>query len=153
MRKIIKMKKIIMKYLQRVLEVMIMIIMISKFFKQFFQYNRDWRDLGHARLCAFGPLTAIELEKLKLRVDAIPSEHQGPPILEVLAPFGGANGRRILLARPLVVVPDIPDCLREAGAIVDDLPVHECVVDDEDRSSPRPAPWCRCKSCTADAGT
>lgn len=107
-------------------------VSVAFFFKQFFQYHRDWRDLGNARICAFGPLTAIELEKLKLRVDAIPSEHQGPPILEAIAPMGGPIGRCILLARPLMVVPDIPDCLRAAGAVVDDLPVHECVVDDED---------------------
>ena len=107
-------------------------VSVAFFFKQFFQYHRDWRDLGHARIGAFGPLTAIELQKLKLRVDAIPSEHQGPPILEVLAPLGGVIGRRILLARPLVAGPDIPKCLREAGAFVEDLMVHECVVDDED---------------------
>jgi len=107
-------------------------VSVAFFFKQFFQYHRDWRDLGHPRIGAFGPQTAIELEKLKLRVDAIPSEHQGPPILEVLAPLGGVIGRRILLARPQVAGQDIPKCLGEAGAFVDDLPVYQSLVDDED---------------------
>jgi uroporphyrinogen III methyltransferase/synthase len=107
-------------------------VSVAFFFQQFFQQHRDWRDLGNARIGAFGPLTAIELEKLRLRVDAIPSDHQGPPILDALAPLGGVAGRRILLARPQIAGAGIPQCLREAGAHVDDLPVYESVVEDED---------------------
>jgi uroporphyrinogen III methyltransferase / synthase len=105
---------------------------IQAFFDGFFAVGADWRELGNARLAAYGLQTAAKLREYNLRVDAVPTEHLGPPMAEALALHGSIQGRRILLLRPESASQEIPRHLRAQGAIVEDVACYQTVVETED---------------------
>lgn len=104
----------------------------TAFFDRFFEVCQDWRELGNARLAAYGPKTAAQLQKYHLRVDAIPTEHLGPPIADALTRHGSIQGQRILLLRPEGASQEVPRHLRAQGAIVEDIPCYQTVVETAD---------------------
>jgi uroporphyrinogen III methyltransferase / synthase len=105
---------------------------VTAFFDSFFKIHGDWRDLGRARLGAYGPQTAAKLRELHLRVDAIPEEHVGRSIGEALCGKGSIKGHSILLLRPERASPRVPEHLRAMGAIVEDVPCYRSVVETAD---------------------
>ncbi len=84
----------------------------------------EFRDL---RVCAIGPRTAQEAEKVGVRVDIVPDQYYA----EALAGRFGVEqlkGRRILLARAKKARDLLPKELRKLGASVDVVEVYQTIV-------------------------
>lgn len=79
----------------------------------------------HSKVVAVGPTTAAALEAAGLRVTAVAEEHRGEGIADVVVHQGGRAGMRLLLPRARVAREVLPEALREAGLVVDVLPVYE----------------------------
>uniref|UniRef100_A0A7C2PFG7 uroporphyrinogen-III C-methyltransferase n=1 Tax=Schlesneria paludicola TaxID=360056 RepID=A0A7C2PFG7_9PLAN len=82
----------------------------------------DARRLGRCRLAAIGPSTAAELEKHHLRCDLVPPEYRAEALAEALSPH--AAGKRVLWARANRGRDVLPERLRQAGAVVEQVVVY-----------------------------
>jgi uroporphyrinogen-III synthase len=78
------------------------------------------------RSAAVGQATAQALQKLGLRVDAIPKEYVGESLVEALRAH--VSGARILLARAAVARDVVPEALRRLGATVDIVDAYKTVI-------------------------
>lgn len=86
----------------------------------------DSRAFAGCQLAAIGPATADALRHKGLNPDFVPQAYVAESIAEGLLALGMA-GKRILLARAAEAREVLPEKLREAGAVVDILPVYETV--------------------------
>ena len=82
---------------------------------------RAFRDVG---ICAIGPGTTQALARRGLRADVIAEESISEGILTMLVDTGKIAGWRVLLPRAEGGREVLPDRLREAGAIVDELRLY-----------------------------
>lgn len=82
--------------------------------------------LASKRICAIGPRTQKELEKMGLAVHFCPSEYRAEAVAEGLKRLG-IQGKRILLPRAREARRILPDVLREAGARVDEVEAYRTV--------------------------
>ena len=76
------------------------------------------------RLAAVGPSTAKAVREAFREPDLVPSEYVGERVAEAL---GDVRGLRFLLARADIARRDLPDRLRNGGAIVDDPAAYRIV--------------------------
>ncbi|TLS53512.1 uroporphyrinogen-III C-methyltransferase [Paenibacillus antri] len=90
----------------------------------------DVRRFARARIGAVGPKTAEALKGRGLLAEALPSAYTGDELGKTLASLT-KPGERVLLARARVAGAGLPEALRAAGAIVDDLAVYETLLSDE----------------------
>lgn len=86
----------------------------------------DARMLGGVRVAAVGSATAARLQARGIRADLVPGEAVGEALAETLVQRG-VRGQRVLLLRADLGRPQLPQALREAGAICDDLPIYRTV--------------------------
>ncbi len=105
---------------------------VDQFFDYFFRAFDDIRALGNMRIAAVGPATAAKIAALRLRVDAMPKKYLTNEIVGAMQEFESVENLKILLARAEVANPELPKSLNELGAIVDDIPVYETVIEDRD---------------------
>lgn len=82
--------------------------------------------LAEKKLCAIGPRTQEELEKLGLKVTFMPTEYRAEGVIEGLKATG-IKGQRILLPRAWGARKVLPEALRQAGAVVDEVEVYRAV--------------------------
>lgn len=82
--------------------------------------------LAGKKICAIGPRTQKELEKMDLTVHFRPSEYRAEGIAEGLK-VQGIQGKKILLPRAREARRILPEALREAGALVDEVEVYRTV--------------------------
>ncbi|MBI3091439.1 MAG: uroporphyrinogen-III synthase [Candidatus Tectomicrobia bacterium] len=102
-----------------------------RFFAQrLWEVGLDLRAIGQAKLCAIGPKTAAEIERLRLRVDLMPAEYRAEGVLAALLERAGGEvaGLRFLLPRALVAREVLPEMLRERGAVIDVVPAYRTVL-------------------------
>jgi uroporphyrinogen III methyltransferase/synthase len=90
---------------------------VRRFIDKLDRTGGDLRDL-RARICAIGPATKAELERLHVRVDLTPKEYVAESLLDALGRFD-LEGAKILLARAAVARDVLPKGLEERGASVD----------------------------------
>ncbi len=88
---------------------------------------RDVRDLKGPRLCAIGPTTAERLAAFHLRVDTVPTENRAEAIVDALRGEGPVDGARVLLPRADIGREALPEDLRQAGAIVEDVAAYHTI--------------------------
>jgi uroporphyrinogen III methyltransferase/synthase len=100
---------------------------VDHFMRRALSRVRDIRDLHGPRLCAVGPATAERLQRLFLRVDVIPEEDRAEGIIAALKATGSLEGLRMLLPRADIARESLPDELRKAGAVVDDITAYRTV--------------------------
>jgi uroporphyrinogen III methyltransferase/synthase len=96
----------------------------------------DIRRLGHVRLAAIGPETGRALARAHLHADVVPGEFRA----EVLASALGRDavgGRRVLLPRAATARAVLPELLRRAGAVVDDVAAYDVRVPATDATAIR----------------
>ena len=105
---------------------------VKFFFLRVDQLGKDVRALGKARVATVGTSTAQELEKLHIRVDAIPEDFRAEGLLELFA-RQDMKGKRILIPRAVKAREILPEGLQKMGAQVVVAPAYETV-------SPRVAP-------------
>ena len=85
--------------------------------------GRDVRRLGNAKLAAIGEGTAGVLAEYHLRADVLPDEFRAEALAERLTTQ--ASGQRVLWARASRGRDVLPERLRAAGAILEELVVYE----------------------------
>jgi uroporphyrinogen III methyltransferase/synthase len=105
---------------------------IDFFFERFFQVHHDLRQLGAARLGAYGPRTGQRLREWHLQPAAMAADHKTPLITEAIAKCGSVRGKRFLVLRGDVAYEKVPEALEALGAVVDVVPCYAVVPEKED---------------------
>ena len=102
------------------------------FFERFFQVHNDLRQLGSARLGAYGPRTGEKLREWRLHPAAVAPDHKTPLILEAITKCGSVQGQRFLVLRGDSAFEKVPEALEKLGAVVDVVPCFAVVPEVED---------------------
>ena len=98
-----------------------------KFFAQRWQQKgMELAIIARKKICAIGSRTQEELERMGLSVHFRPSEYRAEGIVEGLKALG-IHGKKILLPRAREARKILPEALREAGALVDEVEVYRTV--------------------------
>jgi uroporphyrinogen III methyltransferase / synthase len=105
---------------------------IDFFFQRFFLVHQDLRQLGQARLGAYGPRTGQRLRELRLQPAAVAADHKTPLIMEAITKCGGVRGQRFLVLRGDVAHEKVPEALEALGAAVDVVACYSVVPEKED---------------------
>lgn len=93
---------------------------------------RDVRALADARLCAVGPGTAARLARLGLKVDLMPDDHRAEGIVAAMKAMGSLEGTHILFPKADIARDVVPEELRAAGAVVDEVVAYRTVPTEPD---------------------
>lgn len=83
----------------------------------------DARQFGGVKLAAIGPATAAQLNDYALSADLVPSVYRGEALAEDLSPH--VAGQRVLWPRASRGRDVLPDQLRRAGAMVEEVIAYE----------------------------
>jgi uroporphyrinogen III methyltransferase/synthase len=105
---------------------------VDFFFQRFFQVHHDLRQLGPARLGAYGPRTGTKLREWRLQPAAVAPDHKTPLILEAITKCGSVRGQRFLVLRGDSAFEKVPEALEKLGAVVDVVPCYAVVPEPED---------------------
>ena len=98
-----------------------------KFFTQRLkEKGKDITVLGGKKICAIGPRTQGELEEMGLTVTFMPTEYRAEGVAEGLK-TRGIKGQKILLPRAREARKILPNALREAGGVVDEVEAYRAV--------------------------
>ena len=95
---------------------------VQFFFERLFNRGHDMRALGGIKLASVGPGTVDELASYHLQVDLQPDDFRSESLAAALAK--NARGKRFLLPRASRGREVLPDDLRTAGGIVDQIVVY-----------------------------
>jgi uroporphyrinogen III methyltransferase / synthase len=88
--------------------------------------GKDIRALRGIKLCAIGPRTAQEIERMGVRVDLIPDEYVAEALIEQMG-RRELKGRRVLIPRAAVARDILPEALTRMGARVDVVPAYRTI--------------------------
>ncbi len=108
---------------------------VEVFFDRLRVLGRDVRELAGVAIAAIGPATAAGVAARGLTVALTPDEYRAEAVADGLVAAGVA-GRRILLARAAGARSVLPERLRAAGALVDDVATYRTVVPPEAAAAP-----------------
>ena len=97
---------------------------VEYFYRHLRENGKDARSLGNARICAVGQKTVAALDQIGIRADYVPSQYRGATLA---AELEGVKGQKILLPRAWIAADDLPNGLRDRGAIVDAIPIYETI--------------------------
>jgi uroporphyrinogen III methyltransferase/synthase len=103
------------------------------FMRRLLELGGDARRMGRASLAAMGSGTAAALDEFHLRPDLVPREHRSESLAQSFE--GQAEGKRFLIARADRGREVLPEDLRRAGAIVEEIAVYQS----RDVAEPDPA--------------
>ena len=102
------------------------------FFERFFQVHHDLRQLGPARLGAYGPRTGQKLREWSLQPAAVAADHKTPLIMEAITKCCSVKGQRFLVLRGDSAFEKVPEALAELGAVVEVVPCYAVEPETED---------------------
>jgi uroporphyrinogen III methyltransferase/synthase len=105
---------------------------IDFFFERLLQVHHDLRQIGPARLGAYGPRTGQRLREWNLQPAAVAADHKTPLIIDAITKCGSARGQRFLVLRGDVAYEKVPEALKALGAVVDVVPCYAVVPETED---------------------
>jgi uroporphyrinogen III methyltransferase/synthase len=105
---------------------------IEFFFERFFQVHNDLRQLGPARLGAYGPRTGQKLREWRLQPAAVAADHKTPLIIEAITKCGSVQGQRFLVLRGDSAFEKVPEALANLGAVVHVVPCYAVEPETED---------------------
>jgi len=108
---------------------------VEVFFDRMRALGRDLRELAGVAIAAIGPATAAGVAARGLNVAVTPAEYRAEAVAEVLVAAGVA-GRRVLLARAAGARTVLPERLRAAGALVDDVATYRTELPPEAAAAP-----------------
>ena len=97
---------------------------VEYFYRHLRENGKDTRSFGNARICAVGQKTVAALDQIGILADYVPSQYRG---VVLAAELEGVEGQKILLPRASIAADDLPNGLRDRGAIVDTIPIYETV--------------------------
>jgi uroporphyrinogen III methyltransferase / synthase len=107
---------------------------VEMFFARFFERYEDLRQLGGARLGAYGPRTGQELRRWRLAPAAVAADHKTPLIIEAITQRGSVRGQRILVLRGELWTEEVPEALTRLGASVDVVACYGVQPEQDDPS-------------------
>ena len=107
---------------------------IDFFFERLLQLHHDLRQLGPARLGAYGPRSGQRLREWRLQPAAVAADHKTPLILEAITRCGSVRGQRFLVLRGEGAYEQVPEALEALGAVVDVVPGYAAHPETEDRT-------------------
>jgi len=108
---------------------------VEVFFDRLRARGHDLRELGGVAIAAIGPATAAGIAARGLNVAVTPAEFRAEAVADALVAAGVA-GKRILLARAAGARSILPERLRAAGALVDDIATYRTVLPPEAAAAP-----------------
>lgn len=88
--------------------------------------GKDMRALKGIKLCAIGPRTAQEIERMGVRVDLMPDEYVAEALIEQMG-RQSLRGQRVLIPRAAVARDILPEALNRMGARVDVVTAYRTV--------------------------
>jgi uroporphyrinogen III methyltransferase/synthase len=88
--------------------------------------GKDIRALKGIKLCAIGPRTAQEIERMGVRVDLMPAEYVAEALIEQMG-RQELSGRRILIPRAAVARDVLPEALIRMGARVEVVTAYRTI--------------------------
>jgi uroporphyrinogen III methyltransferase/synthase len=97
---------------------------VEIFYECLRENGKDTRAFGTSKICAVGPKTVDALNRIGIQPDFVPSHSRGSAIT---AEMEDVQGKKILLPRAKIATPDLPNGLRQKGALVDDVPLYDTV--------------------------
>ena len=107
---------------------------VKSFHQRLKDKGRGVDALAGKKICAIGPRTQEELEKLGLKVTFMPTEYRAEGVIEGLKTTG-IKGQKILLPRTRGARKILPEALREAGAVVDEVETYQAVKPSKSKES------------------
>ena len=108
---------------------------VEVFFERLRMLGRDVRELAGVSIATIGPATAAGVAARGLNVALTPGEYRAEAVADGLVAAGVA-GKRVLLARAAGARTVLPERLRAAGAVVDDVPTYRTVAPPEAAAAP-----------------
>jgi uroporphyrinogen III methyltransferase/synthase len=99
---------------------------VRSFTQRLREKGTDITTLGKKQICAIGPRTQGELEKLGLTVAYMPTEYRAEGVAKGLKALG-IQGKKILLPRAKGARQILPEALRQAGAVVDEVEAYRAI--------------------------
>ena len=95
---------------------------VEIFYERLRENGKDVRVFGGIKICAVGPKTVESLNDIGIQPDFVPTHSRGSAIA---AEMENVSGKKILLPRAKIATADLPNGLREKGAVVDDVPLYD----------------------------
>jgi uroporphyrinogen III methyltransferase / synthase len=108
---------------------------VEVFFERLRALGRDVRELAGVAIAAIGPATAAVIGARGLNVAVTPKEYRAEAVADALV-AAGVTGKRVLLARAAGARGVLPERLRAAGALVDDVATYRTVLPPEAAAAP-----------------
>jgi len=108
---------------------------VEVFFDRLRTLGRDVRELAGVAVAAIGPATASAIAARGLNVALMPKEYRAEAVADALVATG-VSGKRVLLARAAGARTILPERLRAAGALVDDVATYRSVVPSDATAAP-----------------
>lgn len=102
---------------------------VQCFIKRLYTLGYDIRILNGISLCAIGPRTKDEIQKLKISCDFIPSEFIAEGLLKELKKRE-IFGKRFLIPRALEARSFLPEAIQKEGGLVDVVPAYQTILPD-----------------------
>ena len=93
---------------------------VRGFFDRLAELSLDARALGSIKIAVTGPSTATALGYFFLKPDLTADPHTAASLADAMI-AGGAEGKKLLLARADIAKSNLPDALRSAGAEVTEV--------------------------------
>ena len=95
---------------------------VEIFYERLRANGKDVRMFGGTKICAVGPKTVEALNGIGIQPDFVPTHSRGSAIA---AEMENVSGKKILLPRAKIATADLPNGLREKGAVVDDISLYD----------------------------
>ena len=95
---------------------------VEIFYERLRENGKDVRMFGGTKICAVGPKTVEALNGIGIQPDFVPTHSRGSAIA---AEMENVSGKKILLPRAKIATTDLPNGLREKGAVVDDISLYD----------------------------
>jgi uroporphyrinogen III methyltransferase/synthase len=103
---------------------------VESFFRELHLQGLDARHFAGVKVCAIGPATSLRLAEQGIAADLMPERFVAEAVLDALTAKEDLAGKRVLLPRADLAREALPDGLRAAGAIVEEVDAYRTVVDD-----------------------
>jgi uroporphyrinogen III methyltransferase/synthase len=106
---------------------------VEIFYERLREKGKDVRAFGGTKISAVGPKTVEALNAIGIQPDFVPTHSRGSAIA---AEMENVSGKKILLPRAKIATVDLPNGLREKGAVVDDVALYDTLkVTSKDREA------------------
>ena len=97
---------------------------VEIFYSRLRTCGTDVRSFGRGRICAVGPKTVDALDKIGICADFVPTQSRGLAIADEME---NLEGKHVLLPCAKIAPNDLPNDLREKGAVVHTIPIYDTV--------------------------